>query len=490
MGLQLGLFMNQRMKQELRMTPQLQQAIRLLLLSRVELIEELRQELSSNPLLDEAEPGDERSDERSDERHEQPDEGLGERGDQEGMESNLEGDSSELARDEIDWERYIDEMPGGADEMPYQDRDELPGIDVTYSRGESLHEHLTWQLEVSQLRPEVVAVARHLISYINDHGYLVAPPLDEIAESLALSLELVQESLQELQALDPLGVAARDLRECLLLQAEAYELSPLVKEMIDLHLNDLERRRYPQIARARAVSLDEVYEAMQRIQALDPYPGNAFSSDEPQYVIPDLYVVREAGDYRVQTNDEGLPKLKINNYYKRMIRQSSDQEAKQYVTERLNAAYALIKSVEQRKQTIVRVMESIIKHQRDFFEHGPEHLKPLVLKTIADDLELHESTISRVTTNKYVQTPRGLYDLKFFFNSMIQGAGSQDDLASEAVKVKIKKLIGDEDPKRPLSDQKITDKLGEDGLQIARRTVAKYREALGILPSSQRKRHF
>lgn len=481
MGLQLGLFISQGMKQELKMTPQLQQAIRLLVLSRVELIEELRQELSSNPLLEEAE-------ERSDEQYE----GAGESSTVEQVE-RVEGNNDGEERDELDaadWERYIDDLPTSSDEMPYQHGEELPSIDVTYSRTESLSEHLIWQLEVSQLSPELMAIAQHLITYLNDHGYLKAPPLEEVAETLDVTLEQVYQALKVLQELDPIGVGARDLRECLLIQAEFYQAEPLVKQVIEQHLQDLERRRYPQIARAQQVSLDEVYRVTERIRAFEPYPGNAFSSEEPQYVVPDLRVIFEDGEYRVQTNDEGLPKLKINNYYRRLIRQSKDQEAKQYVAERLNAARALIKSVDQRKQTIVRVMESIIKHQRAFFEEGPEHLKPLVLRTIADDLDLHESTISRVTTNKYVQTPRGLYDFKFFFNSMIQGSGEQTDLASEAVKTKIKRLISDEDPSKPLSDQVITRKLEELGLKIARRTVAKYRESLGILSSSQRKRHY
>jgi len=479
MGLQLGLFISQGMKQELKMTPQLQQAIRLLVLSRVELIEELRHELSSNPLLEEAEDGGE-------ERYEGQEEGSG------SQETTAQTDEGE-ARDELDaadWERYLDDLPTSSDEMPYQHSEELPSIDVTYSRQESLTEHLVWQLEVSQISVEVMGITRHLISYLDDHGYLRAPPLEEVAETLEVSLELLQEALGVLQELDPIGVGARDLRECLLIQAEFYQEEPLVKQVIDLHLNDLERRRYPQIARARGVSIEDVYRVTERIRTLEPHPGNAFSSEEPQYVVPDLRVVYEDGEYRVQTNDDGLPKLKINHYYRRLIRQSKDQEAKQYVTERLNAARALIKSVDQRKQTIVRVMESIIKHQRAFFEEGPEHLRPLVLRTIADDLELHESTISRVTTNKYVQTPRGLYDFKFFFNSMIQGSGEQTDLASEAVKMKIKRLISEEDPSKPLSDQVITTQLEAQGLKIARRTVAKYREALGILSSSQRKRHF
>lgn len=484
MGLQLGLFLSQGMKQELRMTPQLQQAIKLLVLSRVELIEEIQHELSSNPLLEEVEGGQDSFESSADQSTEyEPHTGLEDARDQDDGRDRDDLDAGE-------WERYLDELPTSSDEMPYQHTEELPSIDVTYSRRESLSEHLIWQLEVSQFSSKLLSITKYLITYLNDHGYLCAPPFEEIAQTLEVTVEQVEEALAVLQELDPIGVGARDLRECLLIQAEFYQADSLLKQVIDQHLPDLERRRYAQIARAQGVDIEEIYKVTERIRNFEPYPGNAFTSEDPQYVVPDLRVIYEDGEYRVQTNDEGLPKLKINHYYRRLIRQSKDQEAKQYVTERLNAARALIKSVDQRKQTIVRVMECIIKHQKAFFEQGPEFLKPLVLKTIADDLELHESTISRVTTNKYVQTPRGLYDFKFFFNSMIQGSGEQTDLASEAVKTKIKRLISEEDPRKPLSDQVITQKLEETGLNIARRTVAKYRESLGILSSSQRKQHF
>jgi len=298
------------------------------------------------------------------------------------------------------------------------------------------------------------------------------------------------EALEEVQKLDPTGVGARDLAECLTLQARAYGLGALAERLIAEHLSDLGRHRYPAIARALGVSVEDVYEATRQVRSLNPHPGAAYSSDAPRYATPDVYVRRDGDSYTVSTNDDGLPRLRINSYYRQVMRQSKDQAARRYITDRLNAAQALIKSIEQRKQTIVRVTECIVRYQRDFFERGPEHLRPLVLRTIADELNLHESTISRVTSNKYVQTPRGLYDLKFFFNSMIQGTGDQEDLASEAVKTKIRHLIALEDPRQPLSDQRLVELLADDGLQIARRTVAKYRDSMHILSSAQRKRHF
>lgn len=488
MGLQLGLFINQRMKQELRMTPQLQQAIRLLLLSRVELIEELQQELSANPLLEELEGQDDVTEAQSE--GEPTQEELTQEEPTQEEPTQEEPIQEEPIQEEVDWERYLDEQSARpVEDRLYQHNEELPSFENTYSRNESLSEHLTWQLEVSTLHEDVRRVALTLIGYLDDNGYLRDADLEAIALKLNVTAEQAQEGLCALQALDPIGVGARDLRECLLLQARFYELGPLFEAVVSEHLHDIERRRYPQIAKAQGVGVEEIYDVTRRLQQLTPHPGSAFSSESPIYVVPDLYVTFEDGAYVVRTNDEGVPRLKINSYYRRLLRQTQDQEAKQYVTERLNAAQALIKSVSQRKQTIVRVMESIIRHQEPFFREGPEHLKPLILKTIADDLELHESTISRVTSNKYVQTPRGLFDLKFFFNSMIQ-SDEGSDLASEAVKTKIRKLISEENPRKPYSDQQLATLLAEEGLRIARRTVAKYRESMHILSSAQRKQHF
>ena len=491
MSLQVGLFMNQRMRQELRMTPQLQQSIKLLQLSRVELIEEVQRELIDNPLLEEAgeETGaGEAEGQAEGQAEEQPKELLDEH---ERLEERPD-EAPDDRPDELDWERYINEDdPPRPEELPQRlSDDELPSFEATYITRETLAEHLTWQLQICNIDEELRALALELVGNLDDDGYLRDATLEELAALLGVSAARLEEALAEVQKLDPTGVGARDLAECLTLQARAYGLGELVERLIAGHLDDLGRHRYPVIARALGVTVAQVYEATRLVQTLTPHPGASYSSDAPRYVTPDVYVRRDGDSYIVTTNDDGLPRLRINAYYRRVMRQSKDQEARRYITDRLNAAQALIKSIEQRKQTIVRVTESIVRYQRDFFERGPEHLKPLVLRTIADELGLHESTVSRVTSNKYVQTHRGLYDLKFFFNSLIQGTGDQEDLASEAVKTKIRNIISQEDPMHPLSDQRIMELLGEEGLQIARRTVAKYREAMHILSSAQRRRHF
>jgi RNA polymerase sigma-54 factor len=498
MGLNLGLFLSQKMKQELKMTPQLQQAIRLLQLSRLDLLAEVQKELMENPCLEEHDGDQGESDyglneDRSDSSLNEgmsagADESLGQSvGDLDSVEGAHE------AREAMDWEAYINADDQRRPELGTQrlyDDSEQPSIEATHASSESLFDHLLWQLQMSTLDETQRRLALNLIGNIDDQGYFRGVTLEELSQTHECSLEYVENILREVQQFDPVGVGARDLTECLLIQATVYDLSDLAIKVISEHLTDLEHRRFQQIARQLKVSLESIYLAAQSIRLLDPRPGRRFSNEHPRYVTPDVYVDLIDGEYQVRTNDEGLPRLQVSTHYRQVLKGSQDEVAKRYVTDKLNSAYWLIRSLDQRKQTIVRVMESILKFQRDFFERGREHLKPLILKDIAQDIDLHESTISRVTSNKYVYTPRGLFELKFFFNSTIQGTKGAEDLASEAVKEKIRKLIASEDAKRPYSDQKIADLLKNDGANIARRTVAKYREAMGFLPSSQRKKHF
>lgn len=557
MSLRLGLLLNQKMKQELKLTPQLQQAIRLLQLSRMDLIEEIQQELMSNPLLEERAVSDEsKLDTRSEDidQHD-PHRGETQSNIDESADESLMRESQEL-HNEIDWAQYIEDESNRAPELGTQrlhdDHDHI-SPETHYSVGDSLQEHLSWQLQMSMLDERERIIAQQIIECINDKGYLrdtsltdiihtlneesvktwqkYLDDLDENKQALAqkelvylsdevftleevahhleelnpktsnlesvlmiikeeVTVEEVEEILLEVQKFDPIGIAARNLTECLKIQAEFYQLSPLAYKIIDEHLKDLERKRFSHIARALSIQIERVYEITQEIQALDPRPGHKFSNELPRYVTPDVYVDYQDGIYKVRSNDEGVPRLYINSYYHGLLKDPKNMEAKQYVTQKLNAAHWLIRSLEQRKQTIVRVMESVLKFQYEFFEHGSEYLKPLILKQIADEVDLHESTISRATSGKYVYTPRGLFELKYFFNSGIQSTGAGEDLASQAVKIKIKKLIANEDSTRPLSDQKIVNLLREDGVDIARRTVAKYRESMGIFSSSQRKQHF
>jgi RNA polymerase sigma-54 factor len=316
--------------------------------------------------------------------------------------------------------------------------------------------------------------------------------LEEISEITGSGTEKVEEVLGLVQDLDPAGVACRNLQECLLKQVEQLGMQgSLVEIILRDHLGELESRKYPVIAKALGVSLDEVLGATRIISGLDPKPGLPYTQDEIHYITPDIFVYKISDEYVVVLNDEGLPNLRINSFYRNALAGSAevDQKAGEYIQEKLRGALWLIKSIHQRQRTIYKVTKSIVKFQREFFDKGIEYLKPLVLRDVAEDIEMHESTISRVTTNKYVQTPQGLFELKYFFNSGISTI-SGTTIASESVKNRIRDIVSGENPKKPFSDQKIVDLLREQGIDIARRTVTKYREMLGIGSSTERKRLF
>ncbi|MCK5687897.1 RNA polymerase factor sigma-54, partial [Myxococcota bacterium] len=299
----------------------------------------------------------------------------------------------------------------------------------------------------------------------------------------------VEAVLKDIQALEPPGVAARDLRECLLIQArEEFSEASLVYEIIENHLDELERQKLKVIARATKSTLDEVKDAIQQLTSLEPRPGRIFVDRAPQYITPDIYVKKVGEEWVIQLNDDGLPKLRVSNYYRQTL-SSSKGEAKAFLKEKLQGAAWLIRSIHMRQRTMYRVTESILRFQADFFEEGVAHLKPLVLRDVAEDVEMHESTISRVTSNKYVHCPQGIFELKYFFNSGISKFGGES-IASESVRDHIKRLVDSENPKSPLSDNKIVQLLKDKNIDIARRTVAKYREMLRIPSSSRRKKRF
>ena len=514
MSLQLGLSIAPRMKQELKLTPQLQLAIRHLQLSRMDLIEEIQRELMSNPLLEDQGATHENEDQskaNQDSADTYTESSASE-------ESAIRPDLTELdsasqsaeARQEMDWDQYLeDSRPRGEMDSIKISQEEYYSPESTYTRGSTLSEHLLEQVQFSNFSVSERLIAEELIWNLDERGYLVGVSAQDIAQTLDVDLELVEEVIESMLAFDPVGVCARDVKECLLAQCRVQKCSPLTLALIENFLDDVARNRIPYIAKQLKVSLEEVNELLNELRSFEPYPGRRFNSSTTTYVTPDIYVEWVEGELRVRANHEGFPRLKINGYYRDQLRahlntnneqvrvrargqrdrDSGKSEGKRYVTERLNSAQAFINSLQQRKQTIVQVMECIIDLQRDFFLHGPEHLKPLVLRQIAEILDLHESTISRATSHKFVHTPRGLYELKFFFHSKIQSSDGSDDLASQAVKIKIQNLIAEEDPRKPLSDQKLTQLLADDGVSIARRTVAKYREALGILSSSKRRKH-
>lgn len=485
-----------KLSQQLVMTPQLQQAIKLLQLSRVELVELVREEMLENPVLEDdlelgsTNPEKEVQDSQSTAADPPTAEAPSPSESAEAQSADGEGQTDSTTANEIDWENYLDSYqagsaPGGGVRSA---DDELPSLEQTLTKTESLEEHLMWQLRMSDLSDEQKQIGELIIGNIDRDGYVKEPPLEDLAAEAECTLDEVEIVLEKIQTFDPVGVGARSLAECMYIQAVRYgQDDDLLVKMIRSHMSNLEKKNYQAIARDLKEPIEEIYEAVKVLMEFDPRPGRQYSSDDPHYITPDVYIHKVGDKYFVVPNDDGLPKLKISNFYRSAMDGSAN--AKNYIQDKLRSAQWLIRSIHQRQRTIIKVTESILKFQREFFDKGVAHLKPLILRDVAEDIGMHESTISRVTTNKYLHTPQGIFELKYFFNSGISRTNG-DDLASQAVKSKIKNIIGAEDPKKPLSDQKIVTMLKESNIDIARRTVAKYREQLGILSSSKRKQVF
>jgi RNA polymerase sigma-54 factor len=486
-----------KLSQKLIMTPQLQQAIKLLQLSRLELVQSVAQELTENPVLEELSPelseesGEGEGEPAAETQAEAPPASAPEQEEAQELKSDLELGPQ--------WDEYINEMGDGRDygQTEADDR-ELPSYDQTLTRLPSLSDHLRWQLHLSTSDGSLVKGGEWIIGNLDDDGYLRAS-LDELAHQSGVPAPDLESALKLIQGFDPMGVGARDLRECLLIQARQLDLQgSLVEKIIVDHLPDLEKRKYPQIAKALNVTPQEVMEASQVIiHELEPKPGRPYLASETNYVTPDVYVVKVEERYVVQLNDDGLPRVRINPYYRKLLahKDSVDKVTKEYIEERLRSAQWLIKGMEQRSKTIYKVAESIVKFQTEFLDQGISHLKPMVLKDVAEDISMHESTVSRVTTNKYMHTPQGIFPMKFFFTTGFSvgvpagtGTGPGTEISSLTVKDVIQKMIKEEDPAAPLRDQQIVDALKAKGVDIARRTVAKYREELRIPPTSVRRR--
>lgn len=467
------------------MTPQLQQAIKLLQLSRMELMDVVRTELEENPVLEE---GQESPEDKT-----QPEEELAaESADEAAPEALKEIQGEGDGMSDIDWKTYLESYSlGGTTADSYEDDEDRPSYENLLTRKPSLTDHLMWQLGLSRLENREREIAAEIIGNVDDDGYLQLS-IEEVSAQTGCDPEQAEKVLAAVQDFDPSGVASRSLQECLLKQVEQLGMTDdPVGIILRDHINDLETRRYQVIARALQIPLDDVFSAAKFISSLDPRPGSQFGQEDVHYIIPDIFVYKISDEYIVVLNDEGLPNLRINSFYRNALSGAEplDEKAGEYIQEKLRGALWLIKSIHQRQRTIYRVTKSIVKFQRDFFDRGVEHLKPLVLRDVAEDIEMHESTVSRVTTNKYVQTPQGLFELKYFFNSGISTTGG-DSVASESVKSKIKEIITAEDARKPFSDQKIVEILRGQGIDIARRTVTKYREMLGVGSSTQRKRLF
>jgi len=477
-----------KLSQQLIMTPQLQQAIKLLQVSRLELIDVINQEMEENPLLEEASPDD----------YPEPD-NITEADDlktQDGEEFKATEHAVELTgegdgREEFDWDNYLEDY--GSMGVTYERRDgEAPAWDNILTAKTSLTDHLMWQLKLSPFSDLEMAVGEQIICNLDQNGYFAATFEDIIAQT-GVDEAFVEAVLKTVQEFDPPGVAARDLKECLLIQARVLGVSsPVIETIIRDHLKELELKNYSQIARKLKVPLQDILLAVNVITNMDPKPGSLYNEERVESVIPDVYVFKMGDDYKIILNDDGLPRLRISNFYREIMAglsgDSRTTDNKKYIKDRVQAATWLIKSIQQRQNTIYKVAESILKYQRDFFDKGINCLKPLVLRDIAEDVEMHESTISRVVANKYMHTPRGIFVMKYFFSSSINTTCGET-IASKSVKEDIKKLISEEDPVKPYNDSEIVVLLAKSGISIARRTVAKYREMMGILPSSRRKKY-
>jgi RNA polymerase sigma-54 factor len=475
-----------KMQQQLVMTPQLQQAIKLLQLSRAELAETVQQELLENPVLEI--DGEARS--SSD---------IGD-----SIDAAFEKDKRDAEKGpeaEFDMNRFIDDYAEYASDPASRELrlndDELPTLEQTVASRPTLADHLDWQLKLVNMTDEEREIADAIVGNLNGDGYIQAEQLEAIAAERCIDLSDVESVLVEIiQDLDPLGVGARSLKEGLLIQARTlFPRDDLIHNILERHLENFEKRAIAVILKDLDCDAEDLQGAMKLIRELEPKPGRNFSTpgEEPQYVTPDVYIVKVGRDYLVQLNDDGLPRLKLSRFYQRELKRSTGMEKgseeREFLQNKFKSAMWLIRSIHQRQSTIRKVAESLSRFQRDFLDKGPEHLRPLILRDVADDIGMHESTVSRVTTNKYVQTPQGIFELKYFFNSRISSTEGAD-LASESVKQKIRKFISHEDPKKPLSDQKLCDMLEAEGMSIARRTVAKYREMMGIATSQQRRQMF
>ena len=475
-----------KLTQQLVMTPQLQMAIKLLQLSRLELVDTIRQELNENPVLEES--FETRPDEDQSSLY-------GETPSPTQDDQNLidsvtpEVKIEENLNKDIDWDNYIEEYNTPGRYNLELEATEAPQYEAFVAETESLDEHLLWQFVMQNEDPADERVAGIIIGHLTGDGYMGMSDA-ELAEKAQVPVTKITAIINMMQTFDPVGICARNLQECLKIQAVNLGFdNTIVTDIIDNHLAALENRDLRPLAKTLKKPVEEVMAAVEVIRHFDPKPAHQFNHEMPQYITPDIYVYKLDDEFVISMNDEGIPRLRINPLYRESIAQKKKlpNEAEDYLQEKMRSAAWLIRSIHQRQKTIYRVMESIVKLQREFFENGIDYLRPLVLRDVAEDLGLHESTVSRVTTNKYAYTPQGIFELKYFFSSSVKSAGGGDAMSSVSVMERIRKIIADEDKKKPLSDDAIATILNEEGCDIARRTVAKYREQLKILPSSKRK---
>jgi len=478
-----------RMSQRLIMTPSLQQAIKLLQMSKLELVDEIQQELTENPVLEEsleeaAAPAERPEPEAAAE--------APEAGETREAAETAEADAERSDPfDDIDYESYFQDVEGSFVPRGPVDTggEEFPSFESTLAKTPNLADHLTWQLDMSSADERTKETGRAVIGNLNADGYLRAS-LDELKDMGEFTSDEVRRGVELVQSFDPAGVASRDLVECLSIQLKRLgEEGTAAETIVRFHMDKLQNRRFKELAEILALDMEDLMAEVEIIRGLDPRPGQKYNVESSRYVVPDVYVVKIDDEYQIVLNEEGLPRLRISPVYRRMVERGSatGTEAKDYVRNKLRSAFRLIKSIEERQRTIYKVAVSIVKHQREFLDYGIERLRPLVLKDVADDIGMHESTVSRVVNNKYMHTHRGLYEMRFFFHSGIASIHGGDNVSSLTVKERIRKIIQAEDERQPLSDAAIVKVLVGEGLQIARRTVAKYREELKIPSSSSRR---
>ncbi len=467
-----------KLVQKLILTPSLQQAIKLLPMSTLELSELLNQEMVENPMLEEV-PTEEL----------QPVEAS-----QEKQEEKPAAEKTDTWDDQ-DYEYFFgDYLDDGYKARTPTEVKELPPIENTLSTSASLSDHLLWQLSMQTDDPMMREIGEAIIGNLDDDGQLVAT-VEELATMGPWPTEEVERALRLVQSFDPIGVAARDLQECLLLQLrrtasnDTPNENAIAEKIVTEHMRLLQNHQVPELARKMGMSIDDLKQYIEQIRHLDPKPGSRFNPSQSQYVIPDVYIVKIEDQYVAVLNEEGLPQLRISPVYRRLLDKTAVEntdETRAYVKDKFRSALWLIKSVEQRQKTIHKVASSIVNFQRDFLDHGIEYLRPLVLRDVANDIGMHESTVSRVVTNKYMHTPQGVFEMKYFFHSGIASSYGEA-VSSVTIKQRIRKIIEQEDPRKPLSDSKIVSILQREGLELARRTIAKYREELKIPTSNQRK---
>jgi len=462
-------------------TPMLQQAIKLLQLSRLELAQAVHQEMIENPILEEILEEEEELDHKAENPEDPSLDSMGQT--QDDSPSQNENDPLEY---EQDWDNYFqDNISQGSSADNYTER---PSIEATYKKEPTLADHLMWQLDLSVNEDLDKFIGSSIIGNIQNDGYCIAE-LSEIAEISQATEEDVLRVLKIIQTFEPNGVGARTLKECLQIQAKALpERLPLVETLIESYLERLNERYYQKIASELKIKVEEVIDAVKTIKTLDPKPGLQFSSEGIDYVVPDLVVIKTEQGYEVLLSDDGLPNVKISPYYHHLLKNTSEPKTKEYLKKKHQAAEFLIKSIDKRRETIYKVGTSIVKLQTEFLDNGLSHLKPMVLKDVARDIEMHESTVSRITTNKYIDTPQGIFELKFFFHSGIKSFIGNNDMSSVRVKSMIQEIIKSEDPQKPLTDDEMVEALVKRNAKIARRTVTKYRKELNILPASKRKK--